>query len=178
MSIAHNLITYLNEHNVSYDCIQHVHCVTAADSARASNVAMEYMAKAVVLQDEKGYVMAVLPSNKYLFLHAVNEFLGRQLKLAKEKSLDAIFDDCESGAIPALGEAYNMDVVWDDRLACDADVYVEAGDHDQLIHLTHKDFMKLMGSKPHTIIGHSQIGYPPSSAQVDYEDSGADVNYS
>ena len=72
--------------------------------------------------------------------------------MAKESEFKALFDDCEQGAVPALGEAYGIQVIWDDELAYTADIYIEAGDHEHLIWLERKDFKKLMASLPHTII--------------------------
>jgi Ala-tRNA(Pro) deacylase len=78
--------------------------------------------------------------------------LGRSLELASEKEFRNLFVDCEPGAVPALGEAYGVQVIWDDELAYTADIYIEAGDHEHLIWLERRDFRKLMSSLPHSII--------------------------
>jgi Ala-tRNA(Pro) deacylase len=82
----------------------------------------------------------------------VNDELGRELCLAEEREFGSLFKDCEIGAVPALGEAYGLQVIWDDDLQYTADVYIEAGDHEHLIWLDRKDFMQLMSSLPHNII--------------------------
>jgi Ala-tRNA(Pro) deacylase len=65
---------------------------------------------------------------------------------------EAGYADCEPGAVPALGEAYGIQVIWDDDLQYTADVYIEAGDHEHLIRLERRDFRNLMKSLPHTVI--------------------------
>ena len=82
----------------------------------------------------------------------VNEELNRNLVLACEEEFKALFEDCEVGAVPALGEAYGINVIWDDDLQYTADIYIEAGDHEHLIWLERRDFKKLMSSLPHSII--------------------------
>jgi Ala-tRNA(Pro) deacylase len=152
MAIAKTLINYLEDRHVDYDTIEHYHTDTAAESARSSHIPLHQMAKAVVLEDEDGYVVSVLPSNHRLNLEWVNEELERNLKLAREDELKTLFEDCETGAVPALSHAYGLKVIWDDQLRHTGDVYIEAGDHEHLICLEGKDFSKLMSSLPHSII--------------------------
>jgi Ala-tRNA(Pro) deacylase len=122
------------------------------DSAKSAHVPPYQMAKAVVLEDEDGYIVSVLPSNNRLNLAWVSEELNRDLKLATEPELRKLFKDCETGASPALSDAYGLKVIWDDQLKHASDIYIEAGDHEHLIHLRGDDFKQLMESLPHSII--------------------------
>ena len=152
MAIAITLKSYLDGHNVHYDTVEHPYTETAMDAARSAHVPPHQLAKAVVLEDSNGFIVGVLPSNNHLNLGWVNEELQRDLKLATEPELRKLFKDCETGAVPALSEAYGLKVIWDDQLKHAADIYIEAGDHEHLIHLKGKDFQKLMQSLPHSII--------------------------
>ncbi len=152
MAIAQTLINYLEERGVNYSLVEHKHTATAVGSARASHLPAHQVAKAVVLRDDAGYVVSVLPANHSLEIGWVNEELKRNLKLAEEKEFKALFEDCEPGAVPALGDAYGIQVIWDDELQYTADVYIEAGDHEHLIWLERRDFRSLMSALPHTII--------------------------
>lgn len=152
MAIARTLKSYLDERKIEYDTVLHSHTETAMDSATSAHVPPHQMAKAVVLEDEDGYIVSVLPSNNRLNLGWVSEELNRELKLASESELRALFKDCDTGAIPALSEAYGLKVIWDDQLRHASDIYIEAGDHEHLIHLRGADFQQLMNSLPHSII--------------------------
>ena len=152
MAIATTLKSYLDERGVEYDTVEHTHTDTAMDSAKSAHVPPYQMAKAVVLEDEDGYIVSVLPSNNRLNLAWVSEELNRDLRLATEPELEKLFKDCEAGAIPALSDAYGLKVIWDDQLKHASDVYIEAGDHEHLIHLRGEDFKQLMESLPHSII--------------------------
>lgn len=159
MAIAQTLMSYLQERGIRYDLVAHEHTETAVDSARAANVPPHQVAKAVVLSDDAGYVVSVLPSNHSLELEWVNQELNRSLCLACEKEFKELFADCAPGAVPALGEAYGVQVIWDDELAYTADIYIEAGDHEHLIRLDRREFKNLMSSLPHTIISKdSEVG--------------------
>ena len=114
MPIATTLKSYLDDKHVQYASVEHPHTESAVDSARSAHIPPHQMAKAVVLEDDAGFI--VLPSNNRLNLGWVNEELERNLKLATEDELKMLFKDCETGAIPALSNAYGLKVIWDDQL--------------------------------------------------------------
>ena len=152
MAIAKTLINYLKERGIDFEEVEHDHTSTAEASAHAAHVPAHQVAKAVVLRDGDGYVVSVLPANHSLEIGWVNDELGRNLEMACEDEFKNLFGDCEVGAVPALGEAYGLKVIWDDELAYTQDIYIEAGDHEHLIWLERRDFKKLMSGLPHTII--------------------------
>ena len=159
MAIAQTLMTYLKDREVSYSLVEHAHTVTAIESAHEAHLPAHQVAKAVVLRDDSGYVVSVLPANHTLEIAWVNDELTRELEPATEEEFKKLFSDCEPGAVPAFGEAYGIQVIWDNELQYTADVYIEAGDHEHLIWLDRKAFRKLMSSLPHSIISkESEVG--------------------
>jgi len=152
MAIAITLKAYLDEHHVEYDMVKHLHSETALQAAHSAHVPSHQVAKAVVLEDEDGYVVSVLPSTNQLDLEWVNETLGRELELAREMELRELFRDCAMGAVPALSNAYGLDVIWDDQLKTASDIYMEAGDHENLVHMRGETFQKLVENLPHSVI--------------------------
>ena len=152
MAIATTLKAYLDDHHVEYDVVHHIHSETALESAHAAHVPGHQVAKAVVLEDANGYIVSVLPSTNRLDLEWVNESLGRKLEMAPEDELRDLFEDCEFGAVPALSNAYGLDVIWDEQLTTASEIYIEAGDHENLIHMHGDAFCRLMENLPHNII--------------------------
>lgn len=55
---------------------------------------------------------------------------------------------------PMLGRAYGIDMVVDRSLADIPDVYFAAGDRSSLIHVSGRDFLKLMADAPQRHISH------------------------
>ena len=145
MAIASTVSNYLAEHDVAYDVLAHPHTATSGESAQAAHVPGTRLAKSVVLEDEQGYLMVVLPSNRQIDLGELHRQLNRNLGLATEGELGSLFIDCEIGALPAMGPAYGMETVVDDALAEQSDIYFEAGDHEQLIHVSGETFQALLG---------------------------------
>ena len=152
MAIATTLKSFLEEHRANYDMVKHIPSETALESAHSAHVPSHQVAKAVVLEDEGGYVVGVVPSTNRLELDWVNETLHRDLELAEERELHTLFRDCAVGAVPAFSNAYGLEVIWDDQLGSVSDVYVEAGDHKNLVHMEGDMFRELMEDMPHAII--------------------------
>lgn len=152
MAIAQTLKSYLEAQGVNYRLVPHPRSSSALEAAHAAHVPEDQVAKAVVLEDPDGYVVAVVPSANRLDFDWIGEALHRELVLAEEYELPELFRDCSVGAVPALPRAYGMEVVWDDQLDGQEDIYIEAGDHRHLIHVHGEDFERLMAGTPHSVI--------------------------
>ena len=113
------------------------------------------LAKSVVLEDDEGFVMAVLPSTCHVRLGVLSRELNRPLRLATEAQLRDLFADCETGAIPPVGLAYGIPTIVDERLAQVPQVYFEAGDHEQLIRMDREQFTALMEHVGHARFAHT-----------------------
>jgi len=108
----------------------------------------------VVLEDEDGYVMAVIPASHKLDLQAVREELHRTLNLSNEHTIAKLFKDCEPGAVPPLPGVYGIDSVVDQILTDVPEVYLEGGDHRSLIRLSGEEFRKVIAGSPQRHISH------------------------
>ena len=154
MNISPSLDTYLKQHQIQYYLLTHPRTETAAAAARLAKIPIECMVKGVLLEDEEGYLMVAVPSNMSVDLSKVHLKTGRQLKLVREAKLAEILADCEYGAVPALGEAYGIPTLWDDQLAYEPELYFEAGNHREVVHLEHDEFIGLMAEDRRSMIAH------------------------
>jgi Ala-tRNA(Pro) deacylase len=149
MAIARRLQWYLDAKGVRYDVLPHPHSSSSMDTARQVQVSADWVAKPVLLEDERGYVMAIVPASHRIDLGRLNQQLNRELELAGERELADLFHDCERGAMPALGSPYRVPTVYDDALTTAAEVYFEAGDHEDVVHLRGRDFLRLLDGSLH-----------------------------
>lgn len=144
MTVPVRLDSFLNEQNIPYQTIKHQHSNSSVGSAIAARVPIENIAKAVVLTEQSGArLMAVLPANKKISLHAINEELDGNYRLTKEDEVYRMFNDCDRGAVPPVARAYSLNTVCEQSLDRLDDVYLEAGDHETLLHLNHDSFERL-----------------------------------
>lgn len=145
MPISPRLANYLNERLARYEVCEHVPTDTSAQTARCAHVPPRHLAKSVILEDERGCVMAVVPADQRVHIGQLARLLGRHdLHLSDEARVKMLFNDCAPGAVPALGMAWGMETVVDHTLEAVPEVYIEAGDHEQLIKLSRDDFNALM----------------------------------
>jgi len=150
MGVATTVEKYLKAQKVAFSLIEHDYCEGSFNTARIAKIDEFCLAKAVLLRDEDfHYTLCVLPTRNKILRHTLNDILDRHLEFVDEDELFEIFKDCELGAVPALGEAYGLDVIWDDDLLKVEEVYIEAGDHRHLIRLRQSDFAQLMHGKLH-----------------------------
>ena len=152
MAISRTLKDFLDKQGIAYRVVAHAHTKSSQDSARSAHIPLQQMAKAVVLGDEDGYVAGIVPSNNRIEIDWVNEKLGRQFQIANEEALELLFHDCDVGAVPAICNAFGVDVIWDEQLRHASDIYFEAGDHEHLIHITGPDFYELLSGMPRSVI--------------------------
>jgi Ala-tRNA(Pro) deacylase len=153
MGMATRLKRYLDTSGVCYEIVHHPRTSTSLGSARAARIPGGRVAKGIVLEDERGYLLALLPASCRLDLKGVRRRLGRHLQLASETELELLFGDCEAGAVPAIGRAYGLPALVDDSLLRMPDLYFEAGDHRDLVHLSGVAFRALLRGSEHGSIG-------------------------
>jgi Ala-tRNA(Pro) deacylase len=150
MSIPSRLVNYLGERGARYEVFEHSHSRSSAETARSAHVPRHQLAKSVIVEDDVGCLMAVVPADQNVMLDELSEMLDRrQLHLATEDRVAALFADCDRGAVPALGMPWGVETVVDDALETPPVVYVEAGDHERLLRLSHEQFHELMRSARH-----------------------------
>jgi Ala-tRNA(Pro) deacylase len=154
MAIALTLQQYLDEHGVTYDVLRHAPTVSSMRTAEASHVPGDYLAKAVVLKQEAGYLLVVLPASHRLRLDDLEASLNRHVELATEQEIDALFRDCALGAVPPIGAPYGVGMIVDDSIARQPDVYFEGGDHETLVHMTGAQFARLTAGTQHGQFSH------------------------
>ena len=126
MTIAASVQDCLAREGVHYDMIAHERTRDSNHTAQAAHIPGDRLAKCVMLEDDKGYLMAVIPASHKVDLGAVHRQLNRPLGLATDRELVELFKDCE------------------------------AGDHQALVHVSGSGFLKLMANAPRGQISHHE----------------------
>lgn len=150
MGIAITLQEYLDNKDVEYELLEHPSSVSSLETAVLAHVSGNQVAKCIVLHDDLGYVLAVLPASHRLDLETLQDFLQRKLGFAEEYDLAEVFRDCDRGAVPAIGSAYGVLTVVDDSLAEQTEIYLQGGDHESLIRVSTEHFAELTEDSEHT----------------------------
>lgn len=149
MAIAATVRHYLEQQSIDYEVVEHSRTMSSTRTAEAGHISGERLAKAVVLKSEGGYTMAVLPASCHVRLGEIQDYLHQPVGLATEREIGQLFEDCELGAVPPMGQAYGMEMIVDDGLNEQPDIYFEAGDHESLIHVNAMTFQQLTAAARH-----------------------------
>src|SRR6516164_8618739 len=148
MSIAPTLQRYLTAENIQYDVIPHDPTMSSTRTAEACRISGDRLAKAIVLRRNAGYMLAVLPASHHLRLSDLRDQLGDNVEMAEEREIDPLFPDCAHGAVPPLGHRA-LPLIVDDSIEAQPEIYMEAGDHETLLRISHAHFARLMGNAGH-----------------------------
>lgn len=149
MAVAIMLQHHLDRLGVDYEVVAHPYADTGIDTAERAHIPPDKLAKSVMLEDEGGYLMAVCSASRRIKLGDLYREINRRLEFANELELADVLGDCALGAVPPLGDLYGVEVVVDMDLFMQPDIYFEAGDHEELIHVSAENFQKLMSGAEH-----------------------------
>lgn len=144
MPIANTLKYYLDNSGIAYETVSHPFSASSQQTAEAAHVSGRRLAKGVLLRDESGYLLAVLPAPLHVDVAVLSELLERDLELVGENEVAMLFPDCDAGAAPPIGKAYKLKVALDKSLCDEPDIYFEAGDHVDLVRVGGTDFQTLL----------------------------------
>jgi len=152
MSIPDTITAYLADREVPFEVVSHASSRTSLESALYAHVPASRLAKAVLVENGESYVLAVVPATRRLDCLALGEVLDCDVFKADESDLPLLFRDCRPGAVPPIGAPYGVRTVVDRALDDEPDIYLESGDHQHLLHVSHAGFEKLMHAAQHADI--------------------------
>src|SRR5262245_32085297 len=100
---------FLTNHHVPFTKLAHRPAYTANRVAQALHVPGRGVAKTVLIRTGHGHVLAVLPATHQVNLDEMRQALHEdRVEMASEDEMDALFPDCERGAMPPFGSLYHL----------------------------------------------------------------------
>ena len=140
----HAVTGYLERLGMAFEVIQHERTQSAAAEARAAGMPAEDVAKTVVLRDEGGYRLAVIPASRRLDLCKVRDVLGeaRGLRFVTEEEMASDFDAFEVGALPPFAPMVEAVELMDERLLDHDRILCSGGDHEHGVLLDPLDLVR------------------------------------
>ena len=139
---------FLAAHGIRHAVTEHVDTYTAAAEARAAAVSPQHAAKTVMVRDDDGYVLAVIPASEALDLHKLRRLTSRpHLRLAAESELAADFPQFELGALPPFGALFGSPELIDHRLLAGQRILCNGGDHRHSIALDARELQAASHAK-------------------------------
>jgi Ala-tRNA(Pro) deacylase len=149
MNALHRMERFLDQHMIPFEVVAHPHSQTSAETARAAGVTPNRLAKGVLLEGMGCQMVAMIPADKEVQLGQLGLEQGIAFSLADEASVSKLFSECDTGVVPGLPNAWGVEMIWDDALMAQPDIFLEAGDHKRLLHIKTRHLRDIFGDAPH-----------------------------
>ncbi len=140
MSVSAKIKHYLDKHRLSYHILSHHRTVTLHDAAEVLQISPLAFARAVILEDQAGFLMAVLPLDRKIDFNLLYKLVQRKMSIAPRVKVDKLFSDCEPGSHPPLGDPYTIPSIVDESLLNAKTIYFEPGSHTAIVQIGQNDF--------------------------------------
>ena len=139
---------FLDQNNIKYLSIKHSRAYTAQEIAASAHIDGRKIAKTVVLKVDGQLVFAVLPATYKIDFDLFKEALGTEnVRLANEQEFMDKCPGCEVGAMPPMGNLFNIETYVAASLVEEEEIAFNAGNHTELIRMNYVDFEKLVQPK-------------------------------
>jgi len=93
----------------------------------------------------RGPVMVVLPASCRVDTAALARALGEpSVSFLPEAEIQALFPDCEVGAMPPFGQLYGLPVWVDACFPSKGEFDFQAGNHHEVVRIRYADFERLV----------------------------------
>ena len=143
MAIPASISTFLQ--GKPHTVLSHPTAYTAQQEAAVTHVPGRYWAKTVVCFADDRPVLAVVPATCRVDVERLRRAMGAaRLRLASEAEFEALYPDCQVGAMPPLGPLFHQPVFVDRIIAEDPEVVFHAGSHTDAIRMRYRDFAELV----------------------------------
>lgn len=143
--LTYTIQNYLKQNHIPYQRIEHSRTYTAQQTARVAHLPPDRLAKTVIVNVDDDMVMVVLSANERIDLQGLKEYLeADNIELVSEEEFQERFPDCELGAIPPLGDLYQMPVVVSQTVASRESLTFCAGTHTDLVTIPYSYFKSLV----------------------------------
>lgn len=144
MDFADTVANALRESGVKYKVIRHTWVHSLEQAAQSAGIAQEQVARAVLLHDDQGMLMVVLPLTAMIDFHALRQVTLRELTPITHLPLNRLFTDSDEGSVPPLGPRYEIPTLVDESLMLVPEVFFEPGRKGCLVGVSNDDFRTLM----------------------------------
>lgn len=142
--VTPSVLEFLRAGNVSYSVWPHKAAFTAQEEAALTHVPGRDWAKSVICFADEEPIQAVVPADLTVDLERLRYLSGADsIRLAREDELDALYPDCERGAMPPFGPLYGQLVFVDERLAVEDRIVFNGGTHRDAVSMRYDDFARL-----------------------------------
>jgi Ala-tRNA(Pro) deacylase len=141
------LVNWLESQHVDYQLHEHGLSFTARETAHAEGVDPTTFAKVVAVKTGDGRrALVILEATDHLDLRKTRDILETSdVRLLTEDDLDELAPECETGALPAVGQLFGIQTYADYALRDAREISFNAGTHRLAIRVDREQWARAAG---------------------------------
>jgi len=145
MAARKRLERLFREEGVRFSVSRHDEAYSAQRIAGMLHIPGRELAKVVMVKADDKLTMLVVPAPDRVDLNKAKRALrADRVQLAAENDFAPCFPDCEVGAMPPIGNLYELDVYVDRALSTLSQIAFPAGTHREIISMAYADFERIV----------------------------------
>jgi len=135
----------LEQRGIAFKEIPHREVFTSQEVAQSEHISGHRLAKVVVIIADGCPIELVVPASRRVVLEKAQQMLGcDQVRLASEAELDQIFNDVDTGALPALRHWQGVEVIMDESMRVNGEITLLGGTHRDTVRLAFSDWYNMV----------------------------------
>ena len=143
MSVYEKIIQLLQNNKIEYQALEHEPTPTCADAARVRGTSLDQGAKALVCFADKKPILVVLPCSRKLDPKLFKKlYTIHDLRFATPDEVTQL-TGLQIGAIPPLGNLFNLPTYVDQTLSAESQIAFNAGDRTKSVIMLYSDYASL-----------------------------------
>jgi len=148
MAIRPDVKLYLSKAKIPYESVSHSQIFTCIDEAKALRINADEVAKNLIIKVKDKYAFAVIPGGRKIDSSKLRHVMGSShARLATEDEMATDFPEYEVGAVPPLGDLFEVPVYVDSKLLDYEVIIFTAGTHADSIKMKSSDFVNLVNAE-------------------------------
>jgi Ala-tRNA(Pro) deacylase len=143
--IPMNIKAHLNANDVVYLHHAHARRFTSPEVADALDMTGKIYAKTLVVMIDGDLLLVAVPANKRLDIEKLSRLTAASdARLAREEEFRGAFPTCEVGAMPPLGDLFDIRVWLDESFLRHPTIAFDAGTHTDTVEMGLEDFRRIV----------------------------------
>ncbi len=148
MHFPSNLKKLLDTKQINYSLTMYNNDTFEANSFRDHHLRNSNAARSVLLEDQQGRILALLPANCILDLHRLRQLLGRHLVAVSPAEVETLMSSKGLDVIPAIPNINGLETVIDEQLVnAKTPILLDSGKAPHLLEIDHNALESLMSDK-------------------------------
>ncbi len=151
MELFNKIKQLLDTNNITYQTYNHPPTKTSEEAASYRETPLRIGAKAILLKEKRGFIIAVIPANRKLDSKKLKKVLqSKKLRFSTEDELKEL-TGCDKGSLPPFNIFFNLPIIVDITLFEEEEMAFNAGSLENSIKMKTKDYDGLISPRKEDI---------------------------